>query len=433
MDAAAQERSPDGVVRGYAACATVRQIIPRPAHSQAQTVSRLPLDTRSLKWIRQTANSRLLATVLGVIGLTIALDARIGQITTHVYYDLKHFFEFAEAAFSPSHFDYYAAVANRAYTYAHLPLFPLLLAPFHRLALHVGWEPIVMVKGLVHAFEVATVVLIAVYGRRQGVPAVPAMLLGLAWLAAPWQFEASALNGHVTSVAAFFLLAAVLRRDIPWQAGALTALASTTRTEFLIAALALAGWYARRGLRPGLTYAAGGLGVGAVIVGPYLLRDAAALHWGVVGHLQGRGDGLLALHGILPPLTGGLPEALKGPQDWAMPTAVVLAAGVGWASRDQGLGLLRASLLYVLALTLGHGRYFVFPLTAGIVAAATPARWPWAAVVFLLEFAVPIPHGVRWIIRIFAIVALFAWNPLRAHWSRWSSKAPQPFETLKRN
>ncbi len=395
-------------------------------------MSRLPVDTQSLKWIRQAANSRLLATLLGVIGLTIALDARLDQIATHVYYDLKHFFEFAEFAFSPSHFDYYAAVANREYTYAHLPLFPLLLAPFHRLALYAGWEPIVMVKGLVHAFEVATVVLIAIYGRRQGVPAVPATLLGLAWLAAPWQFEASALDGHVTSVAAFFLLAAVLRRDIPWQAGTLAALATTTRTEFLIAALAFAGWYVRLGLRPGLAYAAGGLGVASVIVGPYLLRDAAALHWGVVGHLQGRGDGLLVLHGILPSLSGGVPEALRGPQDWAMPTAVLLATGVGWASRDQGLGLLRASMLYVLALTLGHGRYFVLPLTAGIVAAATPTRWPWAVLVFLLEFTAPIPEGVRWIIRTTAMVALFAWNPLRAHGSRWSSKVPQPFETLRR-
>ena len=375
-----------------------------------------------MTWVRQAADSRLLATLLGAVGLTLALDARRIQISTGVYYDLKHFFEFAETAFSPSHFDYYAAVANRAYTYAHLPLFPMLLAPLHRLALYAGWEPIVMVKVLVHAFEIGTVILITAYSRRQGVPRVPSVLLGLAWLAAPWQFEASALDGHVTSVAAFFLLAAVLRRDIPWQAGALAALATTARTEFLIAALALAGWYARRGVRPWLTFAAGGLGVAAFIVGPYLVRDAAALHWGVVGHLQGRGDGLLVLRGLLHSLTGAFPEPLQGPQDWAMPMAVLLAPVIGWASRDQGLGLLRASVPYVLALTLGHGRYLVLPLTAGIVAAATPARWPWTPIFFTVEFIAPTPSAVLWVMRVFGGTLLFVWPIGHRVWSRKSAR-----------
>ena len=364
--------------------------------------------------IRRAADSRVIAALLAGIGVAVSLVARALEAKTFLYADLQHFFKFAEVAFTSAHFDYYVLFADQTYTYAHLPLFPLLLAPFHRLALLVGWEPIFMVKLLVHAFEVATLGLIVVYARRHNVPRVPATALGLAWLASPWQFEASALNGHVTSVAAFFLLAALLRRDVAWQAGALMALSTATRTEFVIAALALAGWYTRRDWRTGLAYAAGGLGAAAVVVGPYLLRDAAALHWGVLGHLQGRGDGLPVLRGFLQPLTGGFPAALEGPQDWAMRVAVVLAPLVGWASRDVGVGLLRASSLYALALMLGHGRYFVLPLTAGIVAAATPTRWPWVAVVFLLEFAAPIPRDLRWILRTFAIAALFALKPFRA-------------------
>ena len=359
--------------------------------------------------VRRAADSRVIAIVVAFVGVGLSLAARALEAKTFLYADLQHFFKFAEVAFTSAHFDYYALFADQTYTYAHLPLFPLLLAPFHRVALLIGWEPILMVKGLVHAFEVATLVLIIVYARRQKVPAVPATALGLAWMAAPWQFEASALNAHVTSVAAFFLLAAILRRDVAWQAGALMALSMSARTEFVIPALAMGGWYARRDVRSGLAYAAGGLSVAAVIVGPYLLRDAAALHWGVVGHLQGRGDGLPVLRGFLQPLTGGFPAALEGPQDWAMPVAVILAPLVGWASRDLGVGLLRASLPYALALMLGHGRYFVLPLTAGIVAAATPTRWPWMAVVFLLEFAAPIPRDLRWIIRSFAIAGLFVW------------------------
>ena len=374
--------------------------------------------------VRRAADSRAIALLIASLGIALSLVARALEAKTFLYADLQHFFGFAEVAFTPAHLDYYAAYADQTYTYAHLPLFPLLLAPFHRAALQFGWEPIFMVKGLVHTFEVATFVLITVYARRQHVPAVPATLLGLAWFAAPWQFEASALNGHVTSVAAFFLVAAILRRQVAWQAGALLALATCTRTEFAIAGLALGGWYARRDFRSGLTYAAAGLGVAAVIVGPYLLRDAAALHWGVLGHLQGRGDGLPVLRGLLQPLTGAFPAALEGPQDWAMRVAVVLAPLVGWASRDLGLGLLRASALYALALMLGHGRYFVLPLTAGVIAAATPARWPWAFAVYFLEFVAPIPRDVRWIVRTLAIALLLAWTPLRAFWNRRPLLAP---------
>ena len=394
----------------------------RPNHAA------MPVDARGevagsrrvsvMEKVRHAADSRFIAVLLATTGLALSIVARVFEAKTFLYADLQHFFKFAEVAFTSAHFDYYASFADQTYTYAHLPLFPLLLAPFHRFALQVGWEPIFMVKGLVHAFEVGTFILIIVYAVRQHVPAVPATALGLAWLAAPWQFEASALNGHVTSVAAFFLLAAVLRRDVAWQAGALMALSTSARTEFIIAALALGGWYVRRDLRYGLGYAAGGLGVAAAIVGPFLLRDAAALHWGVIGHLQGRGDGLPVLRGFLQPLTGGFPAALEGPQDWAMRVAVVLAPLVGWASRDLGVGLLRASSLYALALALGHGRYFVLPLTAGIVAAATPTRWPWLAVAFLLEFVAPIPRDLRWIIRTFGIAALFAWTPLHALWFR---------------
>jgi hypothetical protein len=367
------------------------------------------VDAAASRWLRQAANSRRLALVLAAVGVALTLDARRSEGLSANHADLKHFFEFAEAAFSTAPFDYYASVAGQAFTYAHLPLFPLLLAPFHRLAVTVGWEPILMVKGLIHTFEIATFALIVLYGRRQGVPVVPATLLGLAWLTARWLFTAAALHGHVTQVAAFFMVAAMLRRDVPWQAGALMALATATRTEFVIVALALAGWYARRGMRPGLAYLVGGAGIAAVIVGPYLLRDAGALHWGVIGHLQGRGNGLRVLREIVSAFDRELPASLLGPQDWAMPAAVALAAGIGWISRDRALGLFRATLVYVLALTIEHERYFVLPLTAGTLAAATSARWPVGLAVHAAEALAPIPGSGRWLMRAGGIAVFLAW------------------------
>lgn len=376
--------------------------------------------------MREVAYSRRLALVLALLGVALTLDARRRQGLAANHQDLQHFFEFAKAAFSTAHFDYYASVADRAFTYAHLPLFPYLLAPFYRLAVAAGWDPILMVKGLVYTFEIAAFALIVLYGRRQGVPVVPATLLGLAWLMAGWLFAATAINGHVPQVAAFFVVAAMLRRDVPWQAGALMALATSTRTEYVIVTLALAGWYARRSVRAGLAYVVGGAGVAAVIVGPYLLRDAEALHWGVIGHLQGRGNGLRVLRQVVSPFGGELPAGLLGPQDWAMPAAVALAAGIGWVSRDRAMGLFRAALVYVLALTIEHERYFVLPLTAGTLAAATPARWHVGLAVHAAEALVPITGSARWLMRTAGMAIFFAWPVGQLVWRRRRARSGDP-------
>ncbi|HCU72984.1 MAG TPA: hypothetical protein DGO43_04140 [Chloroflexi bacterium] len=151
-----------------------------------------------------------------MVGISLGLVARVSEAKTFLYADLQHFYQFAEVAFTSAHIQYYASVADQTFTYAHLPLFPMLLAPFYRLGTLAGIEPIFVVKGLVHVFEIATVGLIVLYASRQAIPIVGATLVGLSWLATPWVFEGGALNAHVTAVAAFFLVAAVIRRDVPW-------------------------------------------------------------------------------------------------------------------------------------------------------------------------------------------------------------------------
>ncbi|MBM4438400.1 MAG: hypothetical protein FJ029_14500, partial [Actinobacteria bacterium] len=309
---------------------------------------------------------------VGLALLGIALGLRAVEGKTFLYADLQHFFQFAEVAFTRDHAEYYASVADQRYTYAHLPLFPLMLAPVVRVYRALGWEPILAVKTLVHVFDVGTAILLIRLARRNGLPRAAALGVGALWLYAPWVYEAGALNGHVASVAAFFLVAGLLRAGVAWQAGILLALAFTTRSELLVAALAMGGVYARRGRGALGAYALGAGGVFAVVVGPYLVRDAAALHWGVVGHLAGRGDGLPVLRSFIQTATGAFPDALAGPQDWAMPVALGIAILVGLVERDPSGAVFRASLVYALALTLGHGRYFVFPLVAGLAFGARP-------------------------------------------------------------
>ena len=281
---------------------------------------------------------------LGAVALAVALTLRSLEGKTFLYGDLQHFFAFAEVLYTPEHFNYYASVADQTFTYAHLPLFPMLLAPLQRVFDTQGWDRILAVKVIVHVFEVATAWLFILLARKQGLSRPLSLGIGALWLFTPWVFEAGALNGHASAVAAFFLVAAVLRITNPWQAGALLGLSIVTRSEFVLPALVLSGYFARRGPRPLTAYAVGAAAIGALIVGPFLIRDAAAVHWAVVGHLQDRGDGLPVIRGVMRTFTGGLqphrrigrcwrywrrrpftrrafgvdmPDALRGPGRWA--------------------------------------------------------------------------------------------------------------------
>ena len=346
---------------------------------------------------------------LATAALAAALTLRSLEGKTFLYGDLQHFFAFAEVVYTPEHFNYYASVSDQNYTYAHLPLFPMLLAPLQRVFDAQGWDRILAVKVIVHFFEVATAWLLILLARRQGLSRPLALGIGILWLFTPWVFEAGALNGHASAVAAFFLVAAVLRHRTPWQAGVLVGLGVVTRSEFVLPALVLSGYYARRGPRPLAAYAVGGTAIGALVVGPFLIRDAAAVHWAVVGHLQDRGDGLPVVRGVMRTFTGDMPDSLKGPQDWALLVALAAAPLFGWMSRDAQWGLLRASLLYGFALTLGHGRYYVLPFTAGLMVAARPGRVVWLIPFFVTEFLLPLTRDLLWVVRSVAAFVVALW------------------------
>ena len=101
-----------------------------------------------------------------------------------------------------------------------------------------------------------------------------------------------------------------------------------------------------------------------------------------------------------------------------MPAAVALAAGIGWVSHDRAMGLFRAALVYVLALTIEHERYFVLPLTAGTLAAATPTRWHVGLGVHAAEALVPITGSARWLMRTAGMAIFFAWPVGQRVWRR---------------
>ncbi len=350
---------------------------------------------------------------LGAAALAAALTVRSLEGKTFLYGDLQHFFAFAEVLYTSEHFNYYANNSDQSFTYAHLPLFPMLLAPLQRVFDAMGWDRILAVKVIVHIFEVATAALLILLARRQGLSRPLALGIGTLWLFTPWVFEAGALNGHASAVAVFFLVAAMLRLRTPWLAGALIGLSVVTRSEFIVSGLALAGFYARSDRQSFTAYTLGVAAMSALLVGPYLIRDAAAVHWAVVGHLQDRGDGLPVIRGVMRTFTGDMPDTLKGPQDWAFVLVLMAAPAFGWLSRDPRWGVFRASLLYGFALTLGHGRYYVLPLTAGLMVAARPGRAVWLIPVYLVEFLLPLTRDLLWVVRSGTAFILALWPLLK--------------------
>ena len=350
---------------------------------------------------------------LGLAALAVGLTLRSLEGKTFLYGDLQHFFAFAEVLYTPDHFNYYASVSDQTFTYAHLPLFPMLLAPLQRVFDAQGWDRILAVKVIVHVFEVATAWLFILLAHKQGLSRPLSLGIGVLWLFTPWVFEAGALNGHASAVAAFFVVAAVLRHALPWQAGALIGLSIVTRSEFALPALVLAGYYARRGPRPLADYATGAVAIGVLVVGPFLIRDAAAVHWAVVGHLQDRGDGLPVFWGFTRAFGVEMPDALRGPQDWPMLAVLASAPLVGWLSRDPRWGMFRVSVAYAFALLLGHGRYYVLPLTSGLILAARPRVAAWIIPVYLVEFVLPLTRPILWVVRTLASLVLATWPLIR--------------------
>ena len=99
------------------------------------------------------AGHRILV-AMAMIGLSaVALSIRLPQLDRSLTEDLDHFYSFTDMMFSGGHFDYYATVAQREFTYAHLPLLPYLLAPLMWAFRQAGQPDLYSVKALIYAAD----------------------------------------------------------------------------------------------------------------------------------------------------------------------------------------------------------------------------------------------------------------------------------------
>lgn len=351
------------------------------------------------------AGHRILV-AMAMIGLSaVALSIRLPQLDRSLTEDLDHFYSFTDMMFSGGHFDYYATVAQREFTYAHLPLLPYLLVPLMWAFRQAGQPDLYSVKALIYAADLGAGVVLYLIARQNGLWRTSSLAVAAMWLFSPWVIEAGSQQGHGASVAAVFALLAILTGRVGWRAGVFWALAVATRTEFVLPAIAASVHYAFHRRRELQSFLIGAGAVFVVVVLPYAIRDLGALWWAVFGHLQGRGDGLRSLRGLFRLASQPYPEILKGSFDWALRFAVPAAILLGIPDRDLPRSLLRVALVFALSLTVLHSRYLVMPFSMGLAYGSRPTLIWYLIAWFVVENAKFVGDAV-WVVRIVVLLAL---------------------------
>ena len=343
----------------------------------------------------------------------LAASLRFKRIDESLTLDIKHFIEFAEMLFTGRNFDYYSIVNGHEFTYAHLPLFPYLLAPVLAVFRAVGLEDLHAVKVIAYTADFGAATCLYFLVRRHGLARHAALAVMTMWLFSPRVIEASVGQAHVVSLAVLFMFLALLREKSGWQAGLFWALAIATRTEFIFLAGVAAFFYARhrRDQLPALLL--GGAAVFGLIVLPFIIRDFDALRWAVYGHLSERGDGLPLFRAFFQLLGQPFPDFLAGPNDWFLRLAVPAAVLLTLFDRDYHRALLKVSAVFVLSLMVVHSRYLVMPFALAAVFATRPGLiW-----YFFAWYAIDAPNfldkEIQHLFWLLIAVALYFAEPVR--------------------
>ncbi len=268
-------------------------------------------------------------------------------------------------------FRYYHDYRPQTYIYAHLPLFPMLMAPFYWLFENVAKLPTPWAAKLISSVgDLVAAVLIyrAAKGRWKG---SWGLMLAAVWMLSPLVVGN---DDRPTCLAADFAIAAFasLRRD--WLCGILIALGVATRTEVAFLALPLViHFVAKRELREKVVFLGAFLTTLAVVALPFVLTDPEALDFAM--RLQGKRQASGQMSALLIFLqsyqTGGLALSLQQNPSF-FPAALTLVASL-LAVRDGRVArvALVAALAYILGIPVLHDHYMVFFYAAGIFYAAS--------------------------------------------------------------
>ena len=324
-------------------------------------------------------------------------------------------------------FGYYHNYRPQTHLYAHLPVFPMLMAPFYCLFENVAKLPTPWSAKLVSALaEMAAAVLIysQARGRWKG---GWGLIVAAAWLLSPLVAQA---GDHAVCVAAAFTVAALASLGRAWLCGILMGLGAASRNEAAFLALPLiVHFVARRELRESVAFLGAFSTTLAAIGMPFLLTDPEAMDYAMrqQPHRQAFGQLSILLAFLQPYMPAGLASVLQQNPSLLAAAATLLSSLLAIRDGRVARVVLVVALVYILALPVVHERYMV-PIygcalfyaarhgnpfvIAAVLAAIRPGSWAPAvqaafasalAVAGLLQLDRPwrVPSGLpgRWLDR----------------------------------
>lgn len=291
-------------------------------------------------------------------------------------------------------FGYYHDYRPQTHVYAHLPVFPMMIAPFYWFFENVAKLPTPWAAKLISALaDMAAAVLICSQARARWKGGW-GLILAAAWLLSPRVVES---DDHAVGTAAAFSIAALASLQRPWQCGILMGLGAATRNEAAFLALPLIVHFtARRELRESVAF----LGAFSTTLGvegmPFLLTDPEAMDYAMrqQPHRQASGQLSILLAFLQPCLPAGLASVLQ--QNPSLLAIAVTMLSSLLAMRDGRVArvVLVVALAFILALPVLHPRYTILAYAGAlfyaarhgnplVVVAIVAAIWPesWAPAV----------------------------------------------------
>ena len=292
--------------------------------------------------------------------LAIGTKLRLDSLNVYAYGDMDVMLSITYNVLRWPPVTYYQNYMAQTWVYNHLPLFPIMLAPFYWVFENVLHIPTVWAAKLLFGLADMAISVLLYRQARGKWRRAWGLTLAAMWMLAPWVVAG---DDHPIAVAALFAMLAVATVRRGWLSGLLLALGVATRLEIAFFALPLILYYWRhRGFRSTvafLTVLGTTLGLMAM---PFVLYSPAAMGYALMGQLQRDASSEMSL------LTAFLaPRLGEGIGTMFQRNPTVIALGLNLlislvALRDRRIGrvVVLASLMYILTLPILFDRYMLF-------------------------------------------------------------------------
>ncbi|HEX2988817.1 MAG TPA: glycosyltransferase 87 family protein [Chloroflexota bacterium] len=345
------------------------------------------------------------------VRLTVIWDAHPG--------DMSDTLSVAYSILSWPPFGYYHSYRPQTSVYAHLPLYPVLIAPFYWVFENIAKLPTMWVAKLISAVA-DLVVAVMIYRQAKGHwRQLWGTVLSAAYLLSPLVISS---DDHAVPTAAAFTIAAFASLERPWLCGLMIALASATRNEAAFFGLPLVIHFLfRRQVQEWVVFLGVYLTTLVAFALPFVLTDPEAIDYAM--RRQSLRQAAPEVSSLLTVLQPHLSQEFytllqKNP---LLLTLVGTLSGALLAVRDRRV--MRVALVvgtvYVMTLPVLHPRYLVFIYGGGLFYAARYGN-PLIALAFGIATWPGIPFGPT--LQLVMVAILTICGLLQVYWPRRATR-----------